>query len=357
MLEFSAQEIAAVINGKIEGDAAVKVFGIAKIEEANAQSLCFIANPKYEHFAATTTAGILIVNEGLQFTNPNIGAVIRVKDAYSAFTQLLDMYQKMQQTDTTKQQIETHTHIGKDSVHGANLYLGSFSYIGNRVKIGENVKIYPHSYVGDDCEIGDNTIIYSGVNIYYETKIGANCIFHSGAVIGADGFGFAPAADGTYKKIPQTGNVIIEDDVEIGANTTVDRATLGSTILRKGVKLDNLIQVAHNVEIGENTVIAALVGISGSAKLGKNMMVGGQAGITGHITLANGTKVQAKAAVIRDQEEENKGLSGVPAIDAREHYRQLAAIKKLPELYKKVDELEKLLKTKIGNADESGKVV
>ena len=346
MIEFSAQEIATVIGGKIEGIATTKITEIAKIEDANPQSLCFIANPKYEHFASTTSAGILIVNESLQFINPTIGAVIRVPDAYSAFTILLDMYQKMQQSDTSKQQVESNTSIGKDSTYGENFYLGNFSSVGKRVKIGNNVKIYPNSYVGDDCEIGDNTILYSGVNIYNETKIGKDCILHSGAVIGADGFGFAPLPDGTFKKIPQTGNVLIEDNVEIGANTTVDRATLGSTILRKGVKLDNLIQVAHNVEIGENTVIAALVGISGSAKLGKNMMVGGQAGITGHITLANGTKVQAKAAVIRDQEEENKGLSGVPAIDAREHYRQLAAIKKLPELYKKVDELEKLLKNK-----------
>lgn len=341
-MQFAAKEIASVIGGTIDGNPDTKISRIAKIEEADKDAICFIANPKYEHFAETVTAGILIVNNSLKFTNPNVGAVIRVQDAYASFTTLLDLYQKMQ-VQESKSVVEKNSHVGQRTTLGKNVYLGAFAYVGDDVKIGNNVKIYPNAYIGDKSEIGDNTIIYSGVNIYHEVKIGANCILHSGVVVGGDGFGFAPQPDGSYKKIPQTGNVIIEDDVEIGANTTVDRATIGSTIIRKGVKLDNLIQVGHNVEIGENTAIAAQAGISGSAKLGKQMLIGGQVGITGHIKIADGTKVQAKAAVINDVEDANTSLSGVPAINAREHYRQIAALKQLPDLLKKIAELEKKL--------------
>lgn len=342
-MQFSAKDIASVIGGTIEGNPDTRISQIAKIEEATSDSICFIANPKYESYAEKVNAGILIVNHSLKFTNANIGAVIRVADAYAAFTTLLDLYQKMQQQES-KSVIEKQSHTGERTTLGENVYLGAFAYVGDDVKIGNNVQIFPNTYIGNKSEIGDNTIIYSGVNIYHETKIGANCILHSGVVIGGDGFGFAPQPDGSYKKIPQTGNVIIEDHVEIGANTTVDRATIGSTIIRKGVKLDNLIQVGHNVEIGENTVIAAQTGISGSAKLGKQTLVGGQVGITGHLKIADGTKIQARAVIIQDIEQPNTSLSGVPAINAREHYRQIAAIKRLPDLLKRIDELEKALK-------------
>jgi UDP-3-O-[3-hydroxymyristoyl] glucosamine N-acyltransferase len=254
----------------------------------------------------------------------------------------MDLYASIQ-TNQRSSGIDKQTHIGKNSSYGDGFYLGAFSYIGEHVKIGKDVKIYPNCYVGDNAEIGDGTTLYANVSVYDQCKIGSNCIIHSGAVIGSDGFGFAPQPDGSYKKIPQTGNVVIGNDVEIGANTCIDRAVIGSTIIKDGVKLDNLIQVAHNVELGENTAIAAQAGISGSTKMGRNVMVGGQAGITGHLSIADGVKIQAQAAVIRDVKEKGKGISGAPAIDAREHYRILAYMAKLPELAKRIDELEKKL--------------
>lgn len=341
-MEITAKELAVLLNAKLEGNPEAKVSKLAKIEEADKDSFCFLANPKYFHFAQTATAGILLCDEVLEYNKANIGAALRVTDPYTAFQKLMELYAAM----TAKQQsagIDKQSSIGKGSTYGENLYLGPFSAIGENVKIGNNVKIYPNCYIGDNAVLGDNTILYSHVSVYHDCKIGNNCIVHSGAVIGADGFGFAPQEGGTYKKIPQTGNVVIGNDVEIGANTCIDRAVIGATVIGNGVKLDNLIQVAHNVELGDNTVIAAQVGISGSTRLGKNVLIGGQAGITGHLTIADGVKIQAQAAVIRDVEEKGKGLSGVPAIDAREHYRQLAAIKQLPELIKKVKELERKL--------------
>ncbi len=341
-MEITAKELAVLLNAKLEGNPNARVSKLAKIEEGDKDSFCFLSNPKYYSYAQTATAGILLCDEKLEYNRANIGAVLRVPDPYAAFQKLMEMYASMNGNSKAKG-IEENTHIGKGSTYGENFSLGAFSYVGDNVKIGKNVTIYPNTFVGDNAEVGDNTILYANVSVYYDCKIGGNCILHSGSVVGSDGFGFAPQADGTYKKIPQTGNVVIGNDVEIGANTCIDRAVIGSTVIGNGVKLDNLIQVAHNVELGDNTVIAALAGISGSTKLGKNVMVGGQAGITGHLNITDGVKVQAQAAVIHDVKDKGKGISGAPAIDAREHYRILAAMKRLPELVRKVEELEKKL--------------
>lgn len=346
-MEITAKELAALLNARLEGNPDARVNKLAKIEEADKDSFCFLANPKYFHYAQTAVAGILLCDETLEYNPKNIAAALRVKEPYQAFQKLMELYAAM--NNNQKQAgIHEKSSIGKNSTYGENLHLGAFATIGNNVTIGKNVSIHPNVSVGDNVTIGDNTTIYANVSVYHDCKIGSHCIIHSGAVIGSDGFGFAPQPDGTYKKIPQTGNVVIGNHVEIGANTCIDRAVIGSTLIRNGVKLDNLIQVAHNVELGENTVIAAQAGISGSTKFGRNVMIGGQAGITGHLTIAEGVKIQAQAAVIRDVTEKGKGLSGVPAIDAREHYRQLAAIKRLPELVKEVAELEKKLSNLIG---------
>ena len=344
-MEIKAKELAVLLGAILEGNPDAKVSKLAKIEEADTDSFCFLANPKYYHYAQTAHVGILLCDETLDYNRDNIQAALRVPEPYVAFQKLMELYAAMN-NNSSSAGIDANTHIGKGSTYGSNLYLGAFAYVGANVKLGNNVKIYPNAYVGDNAAIGDNTIIYANVSIYHDCKVGADCIIHSGAVIGADGFGFAPQADGTYKKIPQTGNVIIGNHVEIGANTCIDRAVIGSTQIKDGVKLDNLIQVAHNVEIGENSVSAAQAGISGSTRFGKNVMIGGQAGITGHLNIADGTKIQAQSAVIRDVTEPNKGISGAPAIDAREHYRLLASIKALPQLIQRVKELEKKLENK-----------
>ncbi len=350
-MEITAKELAVILNAGLEGNPETRVVKLAKIEEADKDSFCFLANPKYFHYAQTAIAGILLCDETLEYNGKNIGAVLRVKEPYKAFQQLMELYAAMNHEQKTAG-IEKQSYIGKNSSYGQNFQLGAFAYIGDDVSIGDNVTIYPNSYIGNKASIGNNTIIYANVSVYHECKVGDNCILHSGAVIGSDGFGFAPQEDGTYKKIPQTGNVVIGNRVEVGANTCIDRAVIGSTLIGNGVKLDNLIQVAHNVELGENTVIAAQAGISGSSRFGKNVMIGGQAGITGHLSIADGVKIQAQAAVIRDVTEKGKGISGAPAIDAREHYRQLAAIKRLPELIKKIGELEQKLKDMESKADE-----
>ena len=344
-MEIKAKELAVLLGAILEGNPDAKVSKLAKIEEADTDSFCFLANPKYYHYAQTAHVGILLCDETLDYNRDNIQAALRVPEPYVAFQKLMELYAAMN-NNSSSAGIDANTHIGKGSTYGSNLYLGAFAYVGANVKLGNNVKIYPNAYVGDNASIGDNTIIYANVSIYHDCKVGTDCIIHSGAVIGADGFGFAPQADGTYKKIPQTGNVIIGNHVEIGANTCIDRAVIGSTQIKDGVKLDNLIQVAHNVEIGENSVSAAQAGISGSTRFGKNVMIGGQAGITGHLNIADGTKIQAQSAVIRDVTEPNKGISGAPAIDAREHYRLLASIKALPQLIQRVKELEKKLEGK-----------
>ncbi len=344
-MEITAKELAVLLNAKLEGNPEAKVNKLAKIEEADKDSFCFLGNPKYFHYAQTANAGILLCDETLEYNASNISAALRVKDPYQAFQKLMEAYAAMSAPKKSSS-IEANSHIGANSTYGENFHLGSFSYIGEHVKIGNNVTIHPNCFVGDHAEISDNTILYANVSVYHNCKVGSRTILHSGCVIGSDGFGFAPQPDGTYKKIPQTGNVVIGNDVEVGANTCIDRAVMGSTKIGNGVKLDNLIQVAHNVEIGDNTVIAAQAGISGSTKFGKNVMIGGQAGITGHLNIADGVKIQAQAAVIRDIPEAGKGVSGAPAIDAREHYRILASMKILPQLIQRVKELEKKLDEK-----------
>jgi UDP-3-O-[3-hydroxymyristoyl] glucosamine N-acyltransferase len=342
-MKFTARQICDVVQGKLEGDPSALISKFSKIEESDENSLTFISNPKYEVFADHVVAAALLVNESLAVKSKSVKAVIRVADPYISLSKLLSLYSQNGQNSTG---IAEWSRIGKGTTIGENVSIADFAYIGNYVKIGNRVKIYPHVFVGDYCEIGDDSILFSGAKIYHHCIVGERTIIHSGAVVGADGFGFAPLENGTYEKIHHVGNVVIGNDVEIGANTCIDRATLGSTVIKNGVKLDNLIQIAHNVEVGENTVMAAYVGVSGSTKIGKNCMIGGQAGITGHLSIADGTKIQAQAAVIKNIETPNKGFSGTPAVEVREHYRQLAALKQLPDLIKKVTMLEKQLLNK-----------
>ncbi|HOD10238.1 MAG TPA: UDP-3-O-(3-hydroxymyristoyl)glucosamine N-acyltransferase, partial [Flavobacterium sp.] len=279
-MKFTASQIAGILEGEVVGNPNAEVNKLAKIEEATAGSLTFLANPKYVNFIYTTDATITIVNATFEPENEITTTLIKVEDAYLAFSKLLEYYN---QVKLMKSGIEQPSVISEGVTYGDNLYLGSFCYVGKNVTIGKNVKIYPNSFIGDNVTIGDDCVFFAGVRVYSETIIGNNCVIHSGSIVGSDGFGFAPQEDGSFSKIPQIGNVILEDDVEVGSCTTIDRATLGSTIIRKGVKLDNQIQIAHNVEIGENTVIAAQTGIAGSTKIGKNCMIGGQVGFAGHI--------------------------------------------------------------------------
>lgn len=337
-MQFSAIQISTWIGGKLEGDADTSVHQVAKIQEAKKGDLSFIANEKYVAHAYTTEASILIINEDLQFTTTLQPTLIRVKDAYTAFSKILE---KVQQQLPQKEGIEQPSFVHETATLGENGYIGAFSYIGAQAIIGNNVKIYPNAYIGDRAKVGDNTIIYAGAKVYHQCKVGKDCIIHAGAVIGSDGFGFAPQADGTFYKIPQTGNVIIEDKVEIGANTTIDRATMGSTIIRKGVKLDNLIQVAHNVEIGENTVIAAQTGISGSTKIGKNCIIAGQVGFVGHVTIADRNTFGAQSGIPKGIKEEGGTWLGSPIMPHREAIKALILMRRLPELREQVRALEK----------------
>ena len=339
-MQFTAHELSLLLNGKVEGDPLVSVSKLAKIEEAGSGSLSFLANPKYEHFLYTTNASVVIVNADLVLTAPTKAVLIRVENAYSSFTLLLERYNTLKLHKTG---IEQPSFIHPTAQIGENVYIGAFAYIGPNVKVGDNCKIYPHTYLADDVELGNNVTLFPGVIVYFDCKIGNNVIIHSGTIIGSDGFGFAPQIDGTYKKISQIGNVIIEDEVEIGSNTTVDRATMGSTIIRKGVKLDNLIQIAHNVEIGSNTVIAAQTGVSGSSKIGENCIIGGQAGVVGHISIAKGSQIQAKSGISRTIKEENKKWAGAPAVPYNDNMRSNVVINRLPDLEKRVNELEKQL--------------
>jgi UDP-3-O-[3-hydroxymyristoyl] glucosamine N-acyltransferase len=340
-MQFSAAQIAALINGKLEGNPEVLVNNFGKIEEAQAGQLAFLANPKYEEYLYSTRASIIIVNDN-QILKEKINAtLILVPDAYIAFASLLSKYQEMMNQQLTG--IQEPVYISKTASLGENVFIGAFAYIGNNVKLGNNVKIYPQSYIGDDVSIGDHSVIYPGVKIYHRCVIGEYVTIHAGSVIGADGFGFAPQTDGSFKKIPQMGNVVIEDYVEVGSNATIDRATIGSTLIRKGVKLDNLIQIAHNVEIGSNTVIAAQSGVSGSTKLGKNVMVGGQVGIVGHIQIADGSKINAQSGVTKSMKTPNSAVTGSPAFDYTSALRAQAAARKLPEFEKRIIELEKLI--------------
>jgi len=339
-MKFTANQIAEILGGEIEGDENVEVFKLAKIEEGEEGSLTFLSNPKYTNFIYDTKASIAIVNKDFVPERKIATTLIKVDDAYKAFSKLLEFYN---QVKLNKTGIEQQTFISDSAIIGENLYLGSFSYISNNVKIGNNVKIYPNVYLGDNVEIGDNTTIFAGSKIYSETLIGSNCIIHSGAIIGADGFGFAPNEQGVYNKIPQIGNVIIEDNVDIGAATTIDRATLGSTIIRNGVKLDNQIQVAHNVEIGKNTVIAAQTGIAGSTKIGENCKIGGQVGIVGHISIGNNVRIQAQSGIGRNVND-NEVIQGSPAFGYNDFNKSYVYFKKLPELVATINSLEKEIK-------------
>lgn len=340
-MEFPAAQIAMLVNGTIEGDPAITVNSFGKIEEALEGQLSFLANPKYEEYLYTTKASVIIINTGFELKQPVTATLIRVPDAYSAFAALLTKYQEIQQQSMAG--IQQPAYIARSAAYGNNVFIGAFAYLGEQVKVGDNTKIYPNAYLGNNVTVGKDCVIHPGVKIYHNCVIGDRVIIHAGTIIGSDGFGFAPQADGSFIKVPQIGNVVLENDVEIGSNTTIDRATIGSTIIRAGAKLDNLIQVAHNVEIGNSTVIAAQAGISGSTKIGKGVMIGGQAGIVGHIHLGDGSKVNAQSGVSKSIDP-GKAVTGSPAYDYTAALRSQAAARKLPELEKKVKELEALIK-------------
>lgn len=337
-MEFTAKTIAEFLNGEIIGNPDVKVSTAAKIEEGTPGTISFLANPKYSKYLYTTKASIVIINKDFEVEQEVSCTMIKVDDAYQAFASLLEL---QNQAKPVKTGVHDTAIIEENVKTGKDLYLGAYSYIGENTVVGNNVKIYPQVYIGDNVKIGDNSTIYAGVQIYESCVIGNDCVIHSGTVIGSDGFGFAPRTDQDYKKIPQVGNVILEDWVEIGANTTIDRATMGSTIIRRGVKLDNLIQVAHNVEIGENTVIAAQSGISGSAKVGKNCMFGGQVGLAGHLTIADGVIIGAQAGVPSSIDKPGIIVQGSPPQEIRDFQRSAVLIRRLPDLKAKIDNLVK----------------
>lgn len=336
-MKFTAEQIAGILEGTVIGDSNVEVSTLSKIEEGKKGSLTFLANPKYKSYIYSTAASITIVNNDFEPEEELATTLIKVDDAYKAFTKLLEYYNQIK---LNKSGIENPSFISESAKTGENLYIGAFSYVGDNVKIGNNVKIFPNSYIGDNVVIGNNSIIFSGGKIYSECIIGNNCVINSGAIIGADGFGFTPDENGVYSKVPQIGNVVIEDDVDIGAATTIDRATLGSTIIRKGVKLDNQIQIAHNVEIGKNTVIAAQTGIAGSTKIGENCQIGGQVGVAGHLTIGNGVRVQAQSGVGRNIKD-NEVLQGSPSFGYSDWNKSYVYFKNLPKIVKTINNLEK----------------
>jgi UDP-3-O-[3-hydroxymyristoyl] glucosamine N-acyltransferase len=344
-MEFTAQQIASLLSGTVEGNPEASVSNVSRIEEGSPGTLSFLANPKYTPYIYETLSSIVIVNNSFEAEKPVHATLIRVPDAYSAFAQLLEIYQKFK---SDKKGISSLAFVAKDVNLGDDIYIGEFAFVGDRASIGNRVKIYPQTYIGDDCVIGDDTIIFPGTKIYAGTRIGKQCVLHAGCVLGSDGFGFAPQSDNQYKKVPQTGIVILEDYVEIGANTTIDRATLGSTIVRKGVKLDNLIQVAHNVEIGENTVIAAQTGISGSTKIGANCMFGGQVGLAGHLTIADGVKIAAQSGIGSSIKDQGSVMMGSPALPFTDYKRILIHFKRLDQMANRITELEEKL-NKIGD--------
>jgi UDP-3-O-[3-hydroxymyristoyl] glucosamine N-acyltransferase len=339
-MEFTAQMIADFLKGEIVGNKEVTVSDISRIEEGREGTLAFLANSKYLKYLYTSDASIILVNRSLKLEQQTKATLIRVDDAYAAFASLLNLYTSQL---PQKKGIEPNCSIHISASVGEGCYVGTFAYLGENVKVGNNSKIYPHVYLGDNVIVGDNTILFPGVKVYNDCKIGSNCIIHGGTVIGSDGFGFAPTGD-AYLKIPQIGNVIIEDDVEIGSNCSVDRATIGSTILRKGVKLDNLIQIAHNVEVGSNTAIAAQSGIAGSSKVGANCIIAAQVGIIGHLSITNKVIIGGKSGVHNDVVKEGEILLGAPADTIGNTKKSMILYKKLPELYGRIKDLEKELK-------------
>jgi UDP-3-O-[3-hydroxymyristoyl] glucosamine N-acyltransferase len=340
-MEFSIDQVAAILGGKVEGNGELKVNRLDKIQDATAGAITFLSNLKYENYIYSTQASAVITSKDF-IPKENVSAtLIKVDDPYIAFTALLEEYHKFK--TFAKKGVEQPSFIGNNSTIGDNHYRAAFSYIGDNVKIGNNVKIHPNVTIGDNVTIGNNTIIYAGVKIYADTVIGNYCTIQAGAVIGSDGFGFAPQSDGTYKTIPQMGNVVLEDHVDIGANAVVDCATMGSTIIRRGVKIDNLVQIAHNVEVGANTVIAAQSGIAGSTVIGENCMLGGQVGISGHIIIANKTKVGAQTGIPNSIKDEGRTLMGSPALDYTQHMRSMTVFKKLPILLSRIEKIEEKL--------------
>ena len=341
-MQFTAAQISVLVNGKIEGDAGAMVSSFGKIEEAQEGQLTFLANPKYEDYLYTTNASIAIVNEDYALRRPINPTLVRVPDAYTAFAQLLSKYQELA-TQQLKG-IQQPAYISPSAKLADDVYIGAFSYIGENVRIETGTKIFPNSFIGDNVTIGKACILHPGVKIYHDCELSHHVIIHAGTVIGSDGFGFAPQSDGSFKKVPQIGNVVIEDHVEIGANTTIDRATIGSTLIKAGAKLDNLIQIAHNVEIGDSTVIAAQAGVSGSTKIGSNVMIGGQAGLVGHIQIADGAKINAQSGVSKSIKEPYAAVTGSPAGDYTSSLRSQAVIRNLPQLEKRIQELENTIK-------------
>ncbi|MEL7586850.1 MAG: UDP-3-O-(3-hydroxymyristoyl)glucosamine N-acyltransferase [Prolixibacteraceae bacterium] len=339
-MDIKARDIADYLHGTVEGDENVSVSNISKIEDGKKGTLAFLANPKYAKFIYDTEASIVLVNQNFVAEAPVKCTLIRVTDAYEAFASLLTLYQ---QSMVTKKGIEQPSFVDKTATIGEDIYLGAFAYVGSNAKVGAHSSIYPQVYIGSNVTIGENTTVFAGARIYADTVIGSNCIIHAGAVIGSDGFGFAPTADGSYKKIPQLGNVVIEDNVEIGANTTIDCSTIGSTIIRQGVKLDNLIQIGHNAEIGANTVIAAVTGIAGSTKIGRNNVIGGQVGIAGHISLGDNVKVGAMTG-ISNSIKANTTVLGIPAMEHERALKTFVVYRRLPELRDQLIELQKEIK-------------
>jgi UDP-3-O-[3-hydroxymyristoyl] glucosamine N-acyltransferase len=340
-MQFSAAQIAQIIDGKVEGNDNATVTSFGKIEEAIAGQLAFLANPKYEEYLYTTKADIIILNEAQVLKEPLKATLIRVPDAYSAFALLLRQYERLQAQQMVGIQEPVYIHASVKK--GEDIFIGAFAYIGENVVIGDGSKIYPNAYIGNNVVIGEKSMIHPGVKIYHDCIIGSRVVIHAGTVIGSDGFGFAPQADGSFKKVPQMGNVIIEDHVEIGSNSTIDRATIGSTIIKAGAKIDNLVQIAHNVEVGNNTVIAALGGISGSTKIGNNVMIGGQAGLAGHITIGDGAKINAQSGVGKSLKV-GQSVTGSPSYDYNKAIRSQAVARNLPELEKRLKELEEIVK-------------
>jgi UDP-3-O-[3-hydroxymyristoyl] glucosamine N-acyltransferase len=341
-MEFTAATIAGFLKGEIVGSPDTIVNTIARIEEGQEGALSFLANPKYEPYIYTTKSSVVLVNRSLVLSASVNATLIKVDDAYESFAALLQMISKAK---PKKKGIHSTAVIEPTAVTGKDIYIGAYTYIGENCKIGDNCLIYPHVYLGDNTVIGNNCVLHSGVKIYHECKLGEGCTVHAGTIIGSDGFGFAPQTENEFMKIPQMGNVVIEDNVEIGANVAIDRATMGSTVIHKGVKLDNLIQIGHNVEVGENTVIAGQSGIAGSSKVGRNCMIGGQVGISGHLRIADGTKIGAQAGIPGDVRKENSILTGYPAIDHVNFLKSSVIFKKLPELKAKIDNLEKRIES------------
>ncbi|MGM0636504.1 MAG: UDP-3-O-(3-hydroxymyristoyl)glucosamine N-acyltransferase [Bacteroidota bacterium] len=336
-MKFKASQISEILGGEVVGDTEVEVDKLSKIEEGTKGSLTFLANPKYTSYIYSTNASICIVSNDFEAQDKLTTTLIKVENPYESFSKLLEYYNQIK---LNKSGIENPNSIAETAIYGKNIYVGAFVYVGENVKIGDDVKIYPNAFIGDNVEIGNNVVIFPGSKIYSESIIGNNCVIHGGAIIGADGFGFSPDAEGIYKKVPQIGNVIIEDNVDVGAGTTIDRATLGSTIIREGVKLDNQIQIAHNVEIGKHTAIAAQTGIAGSTKIGEHCLIGGQVGIVGHIQIGDRVKIQAQSGIGRDVEDDEV-LQGSPALGYGDFNKSYVHFKNLPELMKKFNKLEK----------------